>query len=167
MFKGLRLYFTDRPYYEQVKRYMKRKKAVHKRLKKQVKEFCPWSGYYMHEMIKTMLEFYHKTYLAGDCCWSIESRLEENATSLGVALHWAEELETLDNLEDSELISIAQKDKAFKEYVAAWENKVSATVEDSNNKEVLLGALANEYLNKKYTKAMYEIIGEHIWEWCD
>ena len=166
-FRGIKLWFTDRPYYEQWKRYMKRQDAVRKKLKKQVKEFCPWSGYYMHEIIRTMLEFYHKTYLAKDCCWSEDGRLEEIATSLGVALHWADELDRIEDLEYNELIEIAQKDKAFAKYVSVWENKCNCRLDDSNHKEALLGGIAEAYLNEKYTKAMYKIIGEHIWEWCD
>jgi hypothetical protein len=167
MFRGLKLYFTNRTYYKEWKPYMARQKAVRKKLKKQVKEFCPWSGYYMHEMIKTMLEFYHKTYLAKDCCWSADERLEEISTSLSVALHYAIELEAVEDMEYSECLIAAQKYKDFAEYVAAWEKKVNTIIEDSNNKEVLLGSLANEFLTEKYTKAMYSIIGEHIWEWCD
>lgn len=167
MFSGIKLYFTDRPYYTQWRRYTARQKAVRKKLKKQAKEFCPWSGYYMHEMVKTMLEFYHKTYLAGDCCWSEEGRVEEIATTLGVALHWAEALERIDTLEDDELINIAQKDVAFKEYIAAWETKAEASVAEASQPDVLLASLAAEYLTEKYTKAMYQVIGEHLWEWCD
>lgn len=166
-FRGIKLWFTDRPYYRQWKRYTSMQKGFRKQLKKQAKEFCPWSGWYMHEMIKTMLRFYHKTYLAKDCCWSEEGRLEEKATSLGVALHWADELDRIEDLEYNELIEIAQKDKAFEKYVAAWEKKVNATIDDSNHKEALLSGIAEEYLNEKYTKAMYKIIGEHIWEWYD
>ena len=59
------------------------------------------------------------------------------------------------------------QDKAFDKYIAAWEKKVNVTIDDSNNKEALLGGLADDYLTNKYTKAMYKIIGEHIWEWCD
>ena len=99
MFRTIKLYFSNRAYYEQYKRYIKRQKAVRKKLRKLAKEFCPWSGWYMNEMIKTMLHFYHKTYLAKDCCWSEESRLEEKATSLGVALHWADELDRIEDLE--------------------------------------------------------------------
>lgn len=167
MSKMLNLYFKDKPYYDQCRRYRKRQKAFRKKLKKQAKEFCPWSGWYMHEMIKTMLEFYHKTYLAGDCCWSEESRIEEIATSIGVARYWADELDRLEDLENAELIELAQKDKAFDKYVAAWEKKINTKVDDSSHKEVLLGGLAEEYLHDKYTKAMYKVIGEHIWEWCD
>jgi hypothetical protein len=167
MFRAIKLYFTDRLYYKQWKNYMSRRKAVRKKLKKQIKEFCPWSGYYMHEMIKTMLEFYHKTYLSGDCCWSEDNRREEIATSLGIALHWANELDIVEDLEDKELIKIAQKDKTFEKYVADWEKKIDMNIGASNHKEALLGGLAEEYLIKKYTKAMYKVIGEHIWDWCD
>ncbi len=167
MFRTIKLYFSNRAYYEQYKRYIKRQKAVRKKLRKLAKEFCPWSGWYMHEMIKTMLDFYHKTYLAGDCCWREEGRREEIATILGMSVHWAEELDKVDDLENAELLEIAQKDKAFEKYVSVWEKKVNFTVEDSNHKKELLSGLAQEYLTEKYTKAMYQIIGEHIWEWCD
>jgi predicted DNA-binding protein len=167
MFNNIKLYFTNKPYYEQRKRYIKLQKKYRNKLKKLAKEFCPWSGYYMHEMIKTMLEFYHKTYLAKDCCWSADEHLEEISTSLAVALHYARELEAVEDMEYSECLIAAQKYKDFAEYVAAWEKKVNTTIDDSNNKEVLLGSLANEFLTEKYTKAMYSIIGEHIWEWCD
>jgi hypothetical protein len=33
--------------------------------------------------------------------------------------------------------------------------------------EALLSGVAYTYLEEKYTKALYNIIGEHIWEWCD
>ncbi len=167
MFRKIKLYFTDRPYYEQLKRYEKLQKAVRKKLKKQVKNFCPWSGYYMHEMVKTMLEFYHKTYLAGDCCWREKSGVEEIATSLGVAMHWAEELERLNDMYEEEVISIAQKDEAFDKYVSDWEAKIGSKISECNHPDALLAGLAEEYLTEKYTKAMYKVIGEHIWEWCD
>ena len=70
MFRAIKLWFTDRKYYHQRKRYMKLQKAYRNEMKKQVNEFCPWSGYYMHKMVVTMLEFYYKTYAAKDCCWS-------------------------------------------------------------------------------------------------
>lgn len=167
MLRGIKLFFTDKPYYVQWKHYMKRQKAVRKKLKKQAKNFCPWSGYYMHEIIKTMLEFYHKTYLAGDCCWREDESREEIAASLGVAVHWAEELDRLDNLEEEELVSIAQKDTVFEEYITVWEQKIGAKISESNHPDTMLAGLAEEYLTEKYTKALYNIIGEHIWEWCD
>lgn len=149
--------------YEQRKRYKKRLKNVRKKLKKQATEFRPWSGWYMHEMIKTMLEFYHETYLAKDCCWSEEGILEEIATSLGVALHWANELDRLDGLEDKELLEITKNSVAFEKYVTDWENKVGHKADNTQ----MLAGLAMSFLTEKYTKAMYKIIGEHIWEWCD
>ena len=167
MFRAIELYFTDRPYYEQQKRFFRRQKAVRKKLKKLVKKFCPWSGYYIHEMIKTMLEFYHKTYLAGDCCFSEESRVEEIATSLGVAIHWANEIERLDELDDDELAYIVKKDTAFEQYVAVWEAKIGHPITECSNQDAMLSSLALEYLTEKYTIAMYKVIGEHIWEWCD
>lgn len=167
MFRSIKLYFTDRSYYKQRKRYLKRQRAVRKKLKKLAKNFCPWSGYYMHEMIKTMLEFYHKTYLSGDCLWRDEGSREEIATCLGVAKHWAEDLDNLDNLDNEELLTIAKKDSDFDIYVARWEKKVGKPINDYSYKDILLASLAYEYLEEKYTKAMYNIIGEHIWEWCD
>lgn len=167
MFRSIKLYFTNRYYYEQRKRYLKRQRAVRKKLKKLAKNFCPWSGYYMHEIIKVMLEFYHKTYLSGDCCWSSEGRIEEIATILGVANHFVEDLDNLDNLDDEELIVIAQKDKAFDKRVAAWEAEAGKPISEHFYKDTLLASIAYDYLERKYTKAIYSIIGEHIWEWCD
>lgn len=167
MFRTIKLYFTDRSYYEQRKRYIKRQKAARKKLKTAAKTFCPWSGSYMHDIIKIMLDFYHATYLAGDCCWSEEGRIEEIATSLGVAVHWANKLEKVDELEDDALINIARNDKAFDTYLTAWKAKVGHSIADTNNQDALLASLAQEYLTEKYTKSMYKIIGEHIWDWCD
>lgn len=167
MFRGIKLYFTDRPYYAQWKRYTKLQKRVRKAMKLQAKGFCPWSGWYMNEMVKLMLKFYTETYEAGDCCWrETESRLEI-AKSMRQALDYAEKLEIIEDLDYSELIEMAKQDKAFDKYIADWERKVNATIDDSNHKEALLGGLADDYLTDKYTKAMYKIIGEHIWEWCD
>ena len=167
LFYNIKLYFTDREYYHQRKRYLKRQKAVRKELKQQAKEFCPWSGYYMHKMIKTMLEFYHATYLAGDCCWREKSGVEEIATCLGVAKHWSDALDGLDDLDDDAVIQTAQKDAEFEDYVSAWEYKAGATISESNHPDSMLAALAYEYLEEKYTTALYNIIGKHIWEWCD
>ena len=168
MFRGIKLWFTDRNYYYQRRRYMARQKAVRKELKKQVKKFCPWSGYYMNEMVKVMLKFYKETYEAGDCCWrETESRLKI-ADSLKQAYDYAEKLELIEDMEEAELIALARKDKiAFVNYVRAWEAKVDPKIEDSNHVDALLASLAEEYLIEKYTKAMYKLIGEHVWEWCD
>ena len=168
LFNSIKLYFTDKPYYTQWKRYTKLQKRARKAMKRQVKDFCPWSGYYMHEMVKLMLKFYKETYEAGDCCWrETESRLKV-ADSLKQAYDYAYKLELMEDMEDDELIALAKKDKiAFVNYVKAWEAKVEVKIEDSNHSEALLAGLADEYLTEKYTKAMYKIIGEHIWEWCD
>ena len=167
LFNGIKLYFTDRAYYEQWKRYTKLQKQVRKAMKKQAKDFCPWSGWYMNEMVKLMLKFYTETYEAGDCCWrETESRLER-ARDMRQALDYAEKLELIEDMDYNELIEMAKKDKAFDKYIAAWEKQMNATIDDSNHKEALLGGLADDYLTDKYTKAMYKIIGEHIWEWCD
>ena len=167
LFNGIKLYFTDRPYYEQWKRYTKLQKRVRKAMKLQAKDFCPWSGWYMNEMVKLMLKFYTETYEAGDCCWrETESRLEI-AKFMRQALDYAEKLEIIEDLDYIELIEIAKQDKAFDKYIADWEKQVNATIDDSNHKEALLGGLADDYLTDKYTKAMYKIIGEHLWEWCD
>ena len=45
MFKNIKLYFTDKPLYEQRKRYSKLQKEYRNKLKKQAKEFRPWSGW--------------------------------------------------------------------------------------------------------------------------
>ena len=167
LFNGIKLYFTDRPYYNQWKRYTKLQKQVRKAMNKQAKDFCPWSGWYMNEMVKLMLKFYTETYEAGDCCWrETESRLER-ARDMRQAFNYAEKLELIEDLDYSELIEMAKQDKAFDKYIAAWEKQMNATIDDSNHKEALLGGLAEDYLTDKYTKAMYKIIGEHIWEWCD
>lgn len=169
MFRGIKLWFTDRNYYHQRKRYMKLQKEYRKKLKKQAKEFCPWSGWYLHEMVKTMIEFYHKTYLTGDCCWREDESREEIATCLGVAKHWADELDKLEDLDDKELLEIARTSLgiAFDKYVAAYEKKVNFKLSESNHKDAILSSLAYEFLTEKYTQALYNIIGKHIWEWCD
>ena len=164
MFRAIKLYFTDRPYYEQRKRYIKRQKVVRKELKKQVKEFCPWSGYWMHKMIVTMLEFYYKTYEAKDCCWSESAWNGKVAKTIKPAIEAAKDLDSIEDLEPEELIAIAQKDgAAFTDFVKQYEEQVQYEIKSV----VLLGGVAYNYLEKKYTKTMYSIIGEHIWEWMD
>jgi hypothetical protein len=164
MFRGIKLWFTDRNYYYQRKRYMARQRAVRKELKKQVKEFCPWSGYYMHKMICTMLKFYHKTYEAKDCCWSESAHEGKVAESLKQAVDAAANIDWIDDLDYAELIKVAKRDGVdFYNYVKQYEEKVGFDV----TSEALLSGVAYTYLEEKYTKALYNIIGEHIWEWCD
>jgi len=163
-FHGLKLYFTDRPYYEQWKRYMKRQETFRKEMVRQSKDFCPWSGYYMHKMITTMLEFYYNTYEAKDCCWSESAWNGTVAESLKKALDAADELDKLDDLSYSELIKIAEQDgQLFSDYLKQYEDKVGYLMDS----EALLSGVAYSYLEKKYTTTMYNIIGNHIWEWMD
>ena len=164
MFKAIKLYFTDRPYYKQRKRYMKRQKAVRRKLRKQVNEFCPWSGYYMHEMIKTMLEFYYETYAAGDCCWSESARTGKIANQLEQAVKAAKALDELEDLESGDLLSRAQQEPGFEKWLEKWKKKTGCNFDE---KPALLSGLAYEYFNQKYTKALYNNIGKHIWDWCD
>jgi hypothetical protein len=164
MFKELKLYFTNRSRYNQWRRYSKRQKTVRKELKKQAKEFCPWSGYYMHKMIVTMLEFYYKTYEAKDCCWSESAWNGKVAESLKKALDAADELDKLDDLSYSELIKIAEQDgQLFSDYLKQYEEQVKYLMDS----EALLSGVAYSYLEKKYTTTMYNIIGNYIWEWMD
>ena len=164
LFRSIKLWFTDRNYYYQRKRYMKLQKTYRSEMAKQVKEFCPWSGYYMHKMIVTMLEFYFKTYEAKDCCWSESTWNGKVAASLKEALDAAAELDKIDDYEYAELIEIAEKDGArFTDYLSQYEDKVGYLMDS----EALLSGVAYSYLEKKYTTALYNIIGNHIWEWMD
>lgn len=167
MFKSIKLYFTNKSKYEQRKRYLKLQKEYRNKLKRLAKEFCPWSGYYMHEMICTMLNFYYKVYLAGDCCWSDDTHRLDIANCIAKAVDYAEALEALDSRDDQELISEAQKDSAFSDYAKAFEKKIEKTIAECTNPEMVLAGLAYDYLEIKYTKIIYKVIGEHIWEWWD
>ncbi len=162
MFRAIKLYFTNRPYYEQWKRYMKRQRAVRRTLKKRSKEFCPWSGYYMHEMIRVMLEFYHETYKEKDCCWSESARLCKVEKSLEAAINYTNLLDTIDDLETAELLVIAENEPEFTSYLLNWSKENDMKVTDKNR-----GYLAYAFLEKIYTERLYNIIGKHIWEWCD
>lgn len=164
MFRGIKLWFTDRNYYYQRKRYMKLQKAYRRKLIKQAKEFCPWSGWYMHEMMKTMLEFYNKTYEAGDCCWSIEEQVKKIAAQTKRALDYAQDLDIYEDLDEEELIAIAEKEYGFKKYLEKWEKKTGL---DTKEKPALLYGVAWAYFEKKYTEGLYNIVGKHIWEWFD
>ena len=166
MFRAIKLYFTDRNYYYQRKRYMKLQKEYRKKLIKQSKEFCPWSGYYMHKMIVTMLEFYYKTYEAKDCCWSESAWNGKVAASLKDALAAAEKLDTYEELEVDELIALAESEYGFLKYLEKWEKKTGLKTDKADKKYLLYG-VAEAYFEKKYTTALYNTIGKHIWEWMD
>ena len=163
MFNSIKLFFTDRDYYYQRKRYRELQKEYRKKLVKQAKKFCPWSGWYLNEMVKTMLEFYNKAYAAGDCCWSEKSRIQKIANQTGKALQAAKDLATYEDLEVEELLKMAQAEPGFVKFLEKWEKKNDLKVE----KEPLLHGIACDYYEKKYTTALYDTIGKHIWEWCD
>lgn len=163
-FNQVKLFFTNKPRYNEHKRYMKLQKEYRKQLKKLAKEFCPWSGYYMHKMILTMLEFYYKTYEAKDCCWSESACTGKVAASLKKALDYADKLDALDDTELTELYALAQKDPSFDRWV---DKRLKSYNWDAEPKESTRQYLAYSYLEEKYTKAMYDIIGKHIWEWMD
>lgn len=167
LFNGIKLYITDRPYYKQWKKYTKLQKEYRKKLKKQAKEFCPWSGWYMNEMVKTMLEFYNKTYEAGDCCWSEDKRRLNIANSIAEAVHYSEALDKLDDWNYPELIAEAQTYTAFSDRVAAFEKEIGKSITDCDHSEALFAGVAYDFLEEKYTTALYNNIGKHIWEWCD
>ena len=163
MFKSIKLWFTDRDYYHQRKRYLKLQRNVRRKLRKQLSEFCPWSGYYMHEMIKIMLEFYHAVYQAKDCCWSESARLGKIEKSLAETLQYFDLLEQIDEVDaESELLPRAEAEPDFKTYLQEWskENDMQVT-------EVMRPYLAYSFLEKIYTERLYKSIGKHIWEWCD
>lgn len=162
MFKELKLHFTNRSRYNQWRRYKKIQKAYRKKLMKQAKEFCPWSGWYMYKMTTTMLEFYHKTYATGDLCYSEEGRIKKIANQTEKALEFAHTLDTYEDLPEEELVAIAEKEPGFKKYVEKWEKKFGTEA-----KLKLTYGLAYDYFEKKYTTGVYNIIGKYIWEWCD
>ena len=168
LFELIKLYFTDRDYYQQRKRYRARQKKARKELKKQTKEFCPWSGYYMHKMICTMLDFYYKTYEAQDCCWSDSACSGKIAASLKEAIDAANALDDIEDLDYKELIALAKKDGvAFTNFVNKWKEQFDNPILEGPHSIELLSGVAHSYLEKKYTKKMYTAIGDHIWEWCD
>ena len=163
MFRTIKLWFTDRNYYYQRKRYMKLQKEYRKKLIKQAKEFCPWSGWYLNEMVKTMLEFYNKTYTAGDCCWSEKCRVHRIAAETEKALRAAQDLDTYEDLDTDELIKLAEAEPGFIKFKEAWEKRTGITSET----KMQLYSIAWDYYEKKYTTALYDNIGKHIWGWRD
>lgn len=163
MFKSIKLWFTDRDYYYQRKRYMKLQKEYRKKLIKQAKEFCPWSGWYLNEMVKTMLEFYNKTYVAGDCCWSEKCRVQRIAAETEKALKHAQDLDTYEDLDTNELLARAEAEPGFVKYLEKWRKKLDTKTEDRR----LLYGVACSYYEAKYTTALYDQIGKHVWGWCD
>ena len=164
MFRSIKLWFTDRKYYHQRKRYMKLQKTYRNEMKKQVKEFCPWSGYYMHKMIQTMLEFYQEAYEAGDCTWSEETRTKQIAGQIAKAVEHAKMLDKIEEANTFEILDLISMEPGFEKWLDSLERKGHIIKRDNIH---ILSGLAYEYLVEKYTKAMYNIIGKHIWDWCD
>lgn len=163
-FRGIYLFFTDKPYYEQRKRYLKRQKAVRKKLADQIKDFCPWSGYYMHRIVQTMLEFYQEAYEAGDCAWSEEERTKRIAGQISKAVEHAKMLDRIEDAEACELLDMVNVEPGFEKWLDSLERAGGCIKRDNIH---ILSGLAYEYLVEKHTKAMYTIIGKHIWDWCD
>lgn len=165
MFRAIKLWFTNRNYYYQRKRYMKLQKTYRTKLQKQAKEFCPWSGWYIHEMVKTMLEFYEKTYTAQDCCWTTEEHTNKVAEQVRIALDFSAKLDMIDDVSScDELIPFAEE---YGEEFSAYCAEVNKRIEDKTYAERFLGHVAYEFLEKKYTSELYNIIGKYIWGWYD
>ena len=163
MFSSIKLFFTNREKFNECRRYHRLQREYRAKMKRQANKFCTWSGWYFNEMVKTMLEFYHKTYSAGDCCWSEKSRLQKIANQTGKALQAAEDLATYEDLEVEELLKMAQAEPGFVKFLEKWEKKNDLKVE----REPLLHGIACDYYEKKYTTMLYDTIGKHVWEWCD
>ena len=165
MFRGIKLWFTNKPYYHQRKRYMKLQKTYRAKLQKQAKEFCPWSGWYIHEMVKTMLEFYEKTYTAQDCCWTTEEHTNKVAEQVRIALDFSAKLDMIDDVDScDELIPFA---KEYSEEFSAYCDEVNKRLEDETYAKRFPGYVAYEFLEKKYTSELYNTIGKYIWGWYD
>lgn len=159
---NIKLYFSDRQRYESLIKYKKLQRDVRKKLKKAAKSFCPWSGYYMHNIIFIMLKFYSDVYSEGLCCWSETDRIKKISSQIEKALKYAYDLDTFEHLSEEELVAIAEKEYGFKKYVEKWEKKFNTKA----NPKLMYG-IAYDYFEKKYTEGMYNTIGKHIWEWCD
>ena len=163
MFYSLKLFLTNKPYYKQWRYYTKCRKTVQKKLKQKIKYFCPWSGYYIHEIVKIMIDFYHEIYSSHSCCWSEDERIEKIASSLTKVKSYIEKLEELDDLELEEILNTASCFSDFNSYVAKYAEKCGFEEVPENIKPYL----AYDFLEKKYTTSIYNLIGENIWEWCD
>lgn len=162
-FNSIFLFFTDRPYFYERRRYLKLQRHARREMIKLSREFAPWSGWYFHEMAKLMIRFYYHTYKAGDCCWSAQERIDKIADSLQEAIDYIEKLEELDEMGHEELLALGEADPKFEPWLARWEKKNKMTV----TKDVFKSALIYEYFDQKYTKTIYDIVGKHVWEWCD
>lgn len=160
----IKLYVTDRERYNEHKEYSKLQKDVRRKLKKAAKEFCPWSGFYIHEVNTIMINFYRAVYSKGLCCWTESARTGALNESLETAVAAADMLSFIDEAEMPDVIAIAKKDGvAFYKHAKAFASEFSFDLENEFN----LYAAAYDYLCTKFTKQFYNTIGEHIWDWCD
>ena len=161
-FYSLKLFFTDRTHYNNRKQYLKVQRNYRKQLIKLSKKFCPWSGYYMHEMIMTMVNFYSDVYKNKLNTWSLDERTDDIANQLHAVQCMAKSLEHIDDADDKELIADANSLPEFRTYIEEWETKWSRKVTDK-----LLSGLAYDFLEKYYTSKIYQYIGQNIWNWSD
>ena len=92
-----------------------------------------------------MLNFYHETYLAGDCCWSEEGRIKKIAAQTKKALNYAADLDNYEDMDTDELLALVEKEPGFQKYVEKWEKKTDTKVEN----KMLLSGIAWDYLEKK------------------
>ena len=165
MIAHLKLFFTDRERFNSRMRYLKLQRTMRRKLRKLANTFLPWSGYYMHEMVKTMIDFYLETYQAGDCCWRDEKYLKDIVDTLAQVKHYLDNLDKTDELEAAELITTAKTFPDFKTFCKEFAAEIGTP--SSKLSEAMKGVAAYEFLEKKYTSMVYKLIGEHIWEWCD
>ena len=167
-YKETRLFFTDINNYKDYIAYKKIEKKFKNKMKKLLADFHPWSGWYMHEVITTMLTFYRDVYDSKHCVYAADEWRLPIVAQLKEACDYATNLEYLETMEQEELISIAEKDGvAFRNYVLKFSNDSDVDIKQLKEKSAFYSGLAYEYLSKKYTRKMYEILGNHIWDWCD
>ena len=165
MFKNIKLWFKDREHYYQRKRYSKLQREYRAKLMRQVKEFCPWSGWYINEMVKTMLEFFEKTYTAKDCCWTTDEHLDNVAVQVRQALDYVTKLDMIDNVDScADLIPYAEE---YHDEFVAYCKEVEEKFDLADQTTTALGYAAYEFLERKYTSELYNTIGKNLWGWYD
>lgn len=167
----LKLFFTNNSKYNELRRYEKRQRKYRRQLVRLSKKFAPWSGYYMHEMITVMLEFFYKTYLCGDCIYSENARRLDIVKEQEEVRQYAIALENIEKMYEDDLLALAQIDgETFNRYVAQMLQKCypeSYEQIDGDKKARLTAAYAYSYLVDKYTRSFYESLGKYIWGWSD
>ena len=167
----LKLFFTNNSKYNELRRYEKRQRKYRRQLIRLSKKFAPWSGYYMHEMITVMLEFFYKTYLCGDCIYSENARRLDIVKEQEEVRQYALTLEALEEMSEEQLLAKAQTDgQLFNTYVTQMLQKCypeSYAQIAGDKKARLTAAYAYSYLVDKYTRSFYESLGKYIWGWSD